>query len=104
MFKTTLSTLRNIGNIEGISYLLLLGIAMPLKYIADMPMAVRIMGSIHGILFVAFCWALLRVWIDRKWSFGKTAIAFLSSLLPFGTFWLDRKIREEEKTLATTTR
>ena len=104
MFKTTLSALRQIGNIEGISYLLLLGIAMPLKYLANMPMAVRIMGSIHGFLFVAFCWALFRVWIDRKWSIGKTAIAFLSSLLPFGTFWLDKKIRQEENSLSTETR
>jgi integral membrane protein len=96
MFKSTLSTLRNIGNIEGISYLILLGIAMPLKYLAGMPMAVRVVGSIHGFLFVAFCWALIRVWIDRRWSFGKVTMAFIASLLPFGTFILDRKIREEE--------
>jgi integral membrane protein len=96
MFKTTLSALRVIGNIEGISYLVLLGIAMPLKYLAGMPMAVRVTGTIHGILFVAFCWALVRVWIDRRWSFGKVTMAFVSSLLPFGTFVLDRKIREEE--------
>jgi integral membrane protein len=96
MFKSALSTLRVIGNIEGISYLILLGIAMPLKYLAGMPMAVRIIGSMHGILFVAFCWALIRVWIDRRWSFGRVTMAFISSLLPFGTFVLDRKIREEE--------
>lgn len=96
MFKTPLSALRFIGNIEGISYLLLLGIAMPLKYLAGMPMAVKIAGSVHGILFVAFCWALIRVWADRRWSFGKVAMAFISSLIPFGTFVLDRKIREEE--------
>ena len=95
MFKSTLHTLRVIGNIEGISYLILLGIAMPLKYLAGMPMAVRIAGSIHGFLFVAFCWALIRVWIDRRWSFGKVTMAFIASLLPFGTFVLDRKIREE---------
>jgi len=96
MLKSTLSALRTIGNIEGISYLVLLGVAMPLKYLADMPMAVRIVGSIHGFLFVAFCWALLRVWAEHKWSIGKVVIAFLSSLVPFGTFWLDRKIRDEE--------
>lgn len=95
MFRSSLSTLRVIGNIEGISYLVLLGIAMPLKYMAGMPMAVRVAGSIHGILFVAFCWALIRVWIDRRWSFGKVTMAFIASLLPFGTFILDRKIREE---------
>lgn|GEM_PF-72950 len=96
MFKSPLSTLRFIGNIEGISYLLLLGLAMPLKYMAGMPMAVKIMGSIHGALFVAFMYALFRVWIAEKWNLGKVTMAFLLSLVPFGTFYLDRKIREEE--------
>ena len=65
-------------------------------------MAVRVAGSIHGVLFVAFCWALLRVWIDRRWSFGKVTMAFVASLLPFGTFVLDRKIREEAISEGTT--
>jgi integral membrane protein len=98
MFKTNLSFLRVIGNIEGISYLLLLGLAMPLKYMAGMPMAVKVMGSIHGALFVAFIYALFRVWVSEKWSIGKVAMAFIASLIPFGTFYLDKKIREEELT------
>ncbi len=50
----SLERLRIIGNIEGISYLVLLGIAMPMKYMGNMPQAVRIAGSVHGFLFVAF--------------------------------------------------
>ncbi len=89
--------LRHIGNIEGISYLALLGIAMPLKYIGDMPKAVRIAGSIHGFLFVLFMIALLIVWRKKNWSYDKVAFAFLASIIPFGTFYLDKKLRKEEQ-------
>ena len=94
--KTPLSRLRVIGNLEGISYLLLLGVAMPLKYLAGLPMAVKVAGSIHGFLFVAFMVALANVWKTEKWSFKKLANAFILSFLPFGTFYLDKQIRQEE--------
>lgn len=94
--KTPLSRLRVIGNIEGISYLLLLGVAMPLKYLAGMPEAVKIAGSIHGFLFVGFMVALANVWRTEKWSIKKVAVAFILSLVPFGTFYLDKQIRLEE--------
>ena len=95
---TPLSRLRRIGDIEGISYLLLLGVAMPLKYLAGQPKAVTIVGGIHGFLFVAFGIALIDVWYKEKWSFGKVLVAFLSSLVPFGTIWLRARIRREEQT------
>jgi integral membrane protein len=94
--KTPLSRLRVIGNIEGISYLQLLGVAMPLKYLAGMPEAVKIAGSIHGFLFVGFMVALAHVWRTEKWSIKKVAVAFILSLVPFGTFYLDKQIRQEE--------
>jgi integral membrane protein len=94
--KTPLSRLRAIGNLEGISYLLLLGVAMPLKYLAGLPMAVKVAGSIHGFLFVAFMVALANVWKTEKWSVKKLANAFILSFIPFGTFYLDKQIRQEE--------
>lgn len=97
--KTPLSRLRIIGNLEGISYLLLLGIAMPLKYLAGLPLAVKITGSIHGFLFVSFMIALANVWKTEKWSFKKLANAFILSFVPFGTFYLDKQIRQEEALL-----
>jgi integral membrane protein len=97
--KTPLSRLRVIGNLEGISYLLLLGVAMPLKYLAGMPMAVRVVGSIHGFLFVSFMVALAHVWKTEKWGFKKLANAFILSFVPFGTFYLDKQIRQEEALL-----
>jgi integral membrane protein len=95
----SLERLRIIGIMEGISYLALLGIAMPLKYMAHMPQAVRVAGSLHGILFISFCIALASVWRTRKWPYEKVAMAFLLSILPFGTFFLDKQIRKEEQGL-----
>ena len=95
--NSPLSRLRLVGDIEGVSYLVLLFVAMPLKYLAGMPQAVRIAGSIHGFLFVAFMVALADVWRKRGWSFRKVLLAFASSLVPFGTFALSRHIRREER-------
>jgi len=98
----SLERLRIIGIIEGISFLVLLGIAMPLKYMADMPMAVRIVGSLHGVFFIAFIIALAAVWNNRKWPYEKVAMAFFLSIIPFGTFYLDKQIRKEERSLIST--
>jgi integral membrane protein len=89
--------LRHIALIEGVSFLILLGVAMPLKYLAGMPMAVKIVGWVHGLLFVLFCLALLRVMMSANWSFGRAALVFIASLLPFGPFLIDRRMREWEK-------
>lgn len=80
---------------EGISFLLLLGVAMPLKYFANMPAAVRIAGMLHGVLFVAFvilAWETMNK-LNKKYSWF--FIAFLASILPFGTFVLDNKLKKE---------
>lgn len=92
---SAIKTLRKVGNIEGISYLLLLGVAMPLKYYANLPIAVKIVGSIHGFLFVWFMFALTRVWMKVNWPYDKIAMAFILSIIPFGTFYLDYKIKKE---------
>lgn len=93
--RTTMQNFRWVGILEGISYLVLLLIAMPLKYFANKPDVVKYVGWAHGVLFVAFGLYLIKVWIKYKWSFGKTTLAFIASLLPFGTFMLDRKLRKE---------
>ena len=84
-----------IALLEGISYLLLLCIAMPLKYFANIPEAVKYVGWAHGVLFVLYCIYLLKVWMGYKWSFWKASWAFIASLLPFGTFVLDRQLTKE---------
>jgi integral membrane protein len=80
---------------EGISFVVLLFLAMPLKYWAGLPIAVRIVGMLHGVLFLAFVAALFDVATKRGWSYQRWGLAFLSSLLPFGTFWFDRSLRRE---------
>lgn len=92
----SLKTFRIIALMEGISFLVLLGIAMPLKYMAGFPIAVRITGSLHGLLFVLFVFYLFQVRLDLKWDLKKTALAFIASLLPFGTFVLDSKLLKNE--------
>lgn len=79
-----------VGHAEGISYLVLLGIAMPLKYFLNIPEAVRIVGSLHGILFVAFVFMIAWLVVQKKMSIMGAVKAFVLSLVPFGTFYLSR--------------
>ena len=95
MFATAVGRLRWIALIEGVSYLVLLGIAMPLKYFADLPIAVKITGWMHGVLFVAFGFALLQAWQTAKWKLGFVIAIFVSALIPLGTFFMDPKLQRE---------
>ncbi len=88
--------LRILGNIEGVSYLLLLFIAMPLKYAYDMPSAVKITGMAHGVLFVAYCLLLAPCIKKFAWEFSFGIYLFLATLIPFGTFVTDRKLKKLE--------
>ena len=81
-----------VGHIEGVSYLVLLLIAMPLKYIWQMPMAVNLVGYLHGALFVLYSTMLLIFFLKKQVSFKQSFIAMLLSLLPFGTFFLDKNL------------
>ncbi len=72
---------------------MLLFIAMPLKYAAGMPMAVKVVGWIHGGLFVAFCAALVWTMVAARWSFGRGVLVFAAALVPFGPFLLDRRMK-----------
>ncbi len=82
----------NVGKIEGYSYLILLGIAMPLKYIFGIPEWVRVVGLIHGVLFIAFVILLALMMGKVKLTPLKSFVCFLLSLIPFGTFYLKRWI------------
>jgi len=94
--NTKLSWLRKAGIAEGISFLALLTIAMPLKYIFHQPMAVKIFGWIHGILFVAFLFLAWEYKTDRNKSLKWFALAFIAAIIPTGTFFFDKKLKEEE--------
>lgn len=96
MLRTTLGRLRAVGLAEGVSFLVLLGIAMPLKYFAGMPSAVRVVGLAHGVLFILFVLAVFEAMGSLRWSWRQVALALLASLLPFGTLLLDRRLRGEQ--------
>ena len=100
MLKTSIGRLRAIGIVEGISYLVLLGVAMPLKYFADMPLAVTYFGWAHGVLFVLFCLALLEVKLEHKWTVKRCLVPFIAALLPFGPFVIDKKLKAEDEAAA----
>lgn len=84
LLSTSLGRFRLVSFAEGVSFLLLLGIAMPLKYIWNMPEAVQMAGYAHGFLFVTYCILLLMAMIDLKWKFKYAVLLFIASLLPFG--------------------
>jgi len=95
LLHSTLGRLRAVGLAEGVSFLVLLGIAMPLKYLLGMPLAVRVVGLVHGLLFVAFVYLVFEAMGSLRWSLKRVAVALLASLLPFGTLVLDRTLRRE---------
>ena len=99
MFSTSIGRLRAIGMIEGVSFLLLLGVAMPLKYFAGMPMAVTAAGWLHGLLFITFCIALTQAHQEANWTVWRSGTVLIAALLPFGPFAIDKKLRREEEVL-----
>jgi integral membrane protein len=93
LLTTKIGRLRLIGILEGISLLVLIGIAVPLKHALDEPLLVRIMGPVHGLLFLMFVINTLSVGIDYRWKFSTTTWKVLvACLIPFGTFYIDRRI------------
>ena len=85
-----MKNLVQIGHWEGISFLILLLIAMPLKYLWNWPQAVRVVGSAHGVLFVLFLYQLWVARQEKQLTLKQVGIGFLLSLLPAGTFFLHR--------------
>ncbi|EMA6343351.1 DUF3817 domain-containing protein [Bacillus cytotoxicus] len=96
MLSTPVGRLRAIGFVEGISFLLLLFVAMPLKYFAGFAAAVKITGMAHGVLFILFIFAVIQVTIANRKSILWVLGALLASIIPFGTFVLDAKLKNEQ--------
>ena len=94
--KKTFTWFRKTAFAEGISFIVLLFVAMPLKYFAGIPMAVTIIGSAHGALFVAFMALayMVKEQYNKPLSWGVKA--FLASISPFGTFYMDKQWKKEE--------
>ena len=89
---SNLKILSWLGILEGVSYLMLLGICMPLKYIYEIPEPTSVIGMVHGLLFMAYCAWVIIVASEFKWPQSEIVWALVASVLPFGTFVADKKI------------
>ncbi len=87
---------RMVALAEGCSFLILLCVAMPMKYFMGMPEVVRVVGSIHGGLFLLYVGLLAVLHVRQRWSVMFSLYAFVASIIPFGTFILDKQLREKE--------
>ena len=90
MVKTALGRLRIVALVEGVSFLVLLFVAVPLKYAAGMPVAGEIVGGVHGGVFLLFLLALFQAMEEAKWPVSRAAVGFVASVVPFGTFAFTR--------------
>ena len=98
LFKTNIGRLRIISCLEGTSLLALILIAVPLKYMAGYTKGSEILGPIHGALFLLFVFNTLSVAVAQKWVFKQTTWkVLLACMIPFGTFYIDRKILRHER-------
>jgi integral membrane protein len=88
-----LRTLRLVSFVEGLSLLALLAIAMPLKYVWGMPMAVRIVGMAHGLLFVWLLFSLFSAHVEHDWKISRSSKLFVLACLPFGFLLMERDLR-----------
>jgi len=93
MLKTALNRFRVISYIEGLSYLILLFIAMPIKYIGENPYPVKVIGMTHGVLFILFVIFLFESMRKYSWENNFSAKLFIYSLLPFGSFLIEKEIK-----------
>ena len=92
----SISALRKLSWVEGGSLLLLLLVAMPLKYMMDMPMAVRIVGSAHGVLWLVFIGALVATWGKGRLSIEGFIQGIVTSVIPLGPLIFDRHLKKAE--------
>lgn len=88
---TIINRFRSVAVAEGWSFLVLLFVAMPLKYLLDLPMAVKVVGWAHGVLFIAYWVTAIPLFTRLNWAFERVIGLGLASILPFGTFVMERK-------------
>lgn len=96
VLKTVTGRFRIAALLEGISFLLLVVVAMPLKYLADISSPVAIVGAIHGILFPLYLIALAHSAVVHRWKASYWIMGLLAGVLPFGTFVFDSYLKKRD--------
>jgi integral membrane protein len=97
MSGTAIRQVRLVGILEGISFLVLLGIAMPLKYLAGRPEVVSWVGMIHGVLFVIYVAAIVHAQFVVRWPFKNLVGLLVAAVFPLGPFFAEAWLRREER-------
>ncbi len=92
LLSTQLGRLRILAFLEGCSFLIILFITMPLKYIWAYSQPNAILGMAHGVLFMLYLLWVLQLKIEKNWAWSKMSLAMLAAIVPFGTFWADKKL------------
>ncbi|MCK5940843.1 MAG: DUF3817 domain-containing protein [Planctomycetes bacterium] len=91
--RPLLIRLRWMSLLDAVTYVLLVGVAMPLKYAADLPMAVSVVGMVHGLVWMGFMWLLIRARFETDWPTSRLWLLGIAALLPVVPFFLDRHVR-----------
>ncbi|MBT0607985.1 DUF3817 domain-containing protein [Aequorivita echinoideorum] len=89
--ELSVKSFKIISILEAVSFLVLLLIAMPLKYMFEMPQMVQVVGMAHGILFILYLGGAIYMYKKLNWSIGTLFIAVLCSIIPFGPFYVEKK-------------
>jgi len=93
LLKSKIGRLRVLGYMEGTTLILLLFVAMPLKYVWGYPQGSHLLGTLHGALFLLFIMNTISVGVEQNWKFSSTTWkVMLACMIPFGTFYIDKKI------------
>jgi integral membrane protein len=95
LMQTPLGRFRLVSIVEGLSYALLVFVAMPLKYGLDLPQMVRVIGMVHGLLFITFVVTLVSAATSRQWSASRAGLLFAASMVPLGALWIERSCSAE---------
>lgn len=100
LLSTALGRLKILGWLEGASLLVLVFVAVPAKYVFDHPALVKMIGPVHGILFLLFVFHTIAAGIEQGWKFRKTTWkVLLACLIPFGTFYINTKVLSKQTTV-----
>lgn len=86
-----LKIFKTVSFFEGLSYVIMLLIGMPLKYMGDNDIIIKILGMPHGILFITYVVLAIQLKSTMAWPFKKFATILVASIVPFGTFYTNKK-------------
>lgn len=96
LLSTQLGRLRILAFLEGVSFLFMLFVSMPLRYLAGYVALGKVVAIAHGLLFLLYLLWVLQLKIEKDWTWLKMGLAMLAAIVPFGTFWADKKLFRED--------